>query len=62
MKTLLERCQWRRVYIDNYKHILNFVLIIDFEQANVFRAHIEKTNIFEDRIRYIMRYVVVTYV
>ena len=63
MKTL-EQCQWRRssVYIVNCKHISNFLLIIDFEQANVFWVHIEKINTFEDKIRYIMRYVVVIYV
>ena len=60
----LERCQWRRsnVYIVNCKHISNFRPIIDFEQANVFWAHIEKINTFEDKIRYIIRYVVVIYV
>ena len=57
MKTL-ERCQWRRssVYIVNCKHISNFLLIIDFEQANIFWVHIE------DKIRYIMRCVAVIYV
>ena len=37
MKTL-ERCQWRRsiVFIVDCEHISNFVLIVDFEQANVF--------------------------
>ena len=63
MKTQ-ERFQWRRssVYIVNCKRISNFYLIIDFEQANVFWVHIEKINTFEDKIRYIMRYVVVIYV
>ena len=63
MKTL-EQYQWchSSVYIVNYKHISNFLLIIDFEQANIFWVHIEKINIFEDKIRYIMRYVVVIYV
>ena len=60
MKTL-ERCQWRRssVFIVNCEHISNFLLIIDFEQAKVCWVHIEKINTFEDKIRYIMRYVVV---
>ena len=62
MKTL-ERCQWRRssVYIVNCKHISNFLQIIDFEQGNVFGDHFEKIDTFEDKIRYIMRYVVVTF-
>ena len=53
----LERCQWRcfSVYIVNCEHISNFVLIIDFEQAKVCWAYIEKINTFEDNIRYIMR-------
>ena len=59
-----ERCQWRRsnAYIVNCKHISIFFLFIDFEQANVFWIPIEKINTFEDKIRYIMRYVVVIYV
>ena len=59
MKTL-ERCQCRRssVFIVNCKHISNFLLIVDFEQANVCLIHNEKTNTFEDKIGYIMRYVV----
>ena len=62
MKTL-ERCQWRRssVYIVNCKHISNFLLIVDFEQANVFWVHIEKINTFEDKIIHTIRYVVVIY-
>ena len=57
----LERCHWRRsnVYIVNCELISNFVLIVDFEQANVCWVHIEKTNIFQDEIEYIMLYVVV---
>ena len=38
-------------------NISNLVLIVDFEQANVFLVHIEEVNIFEDRIGHIMRYV-----
>ena len=38
----------------NYKHISNFVLIVDFEQVNVCLVHIEKANIFEDKIVHIM--------
>ena len=57
----LERRQWRRcsVFILNCRHISNFVLIVDFEQANVCWVHIENTNIFEGNIAYIMPYVVV---
>ena len=53
MKTL-ERCQWchSSVFIINCEHISNFVLIIDFEQANVCCVNIEKINTFEDKIRY----------
>ena len=56
MKTL-EQCQWRRssVYVVKCKHISNFLLIIDFEQAKVCWIYIEKINTFEDKIRYIMR-------
>ena len=47
MKTL-ERCQWHRssVFIVNCEHISNFLLIIDFGQAKVWRAHIEKIKHF----------------
>ena len=60
MKTL-GRCQWRRscVRIVNCEHISNFLLIIDFEHAKVCWVYIEKLNTFENKIRYIMRYVVV---
>ena len=60
MKTL-ERCQWchSNVLIVNCEHISNFVLIIDFEQANVCCVNIEKINTFEDKIRYNIRSVVV---
>ena len=63
MKTL-ERCQWRlsSVYIVNSEHISNIIVIIDFEKANVFWVLNEKIKTFEDKIRYIMRYVVVIYV
>ena len=55
MKTL-ERCQLRHssVFIVSCEHISNFILIVKFEQANVCRVHIEKTNTFEDKIGYIM--------
>ena len=36
------------VVIVNCDHISNFVLIIDFEQANVCYVHIEKINNFEE--------------
>ena len=60
MKTL-ERCQWRRssACIVTCELISNFVLVVDFEQANVCWVHIEKANTFEDKIGYIMLYVVV---
>ena len=60
MKTL-EQCQWCRssVFIVNCEHISEFVLIVDFEQEKVRWVHIEKTNTFEDKIGYIIRYVVV---
>ena len=59
-KTLV-RYQWchSSVFIVNCKHILNFVLIVELEQAHVYWVHIEKINNFEDKIGYIMRYVVV---
>ena len=59
MKTL-ERCQWRHssAFIVNCEHISKFVLTVDFEQANFCWVYIEKTNTFEDKIEYIMRYVV----
>ena len=54
----LERLQWRHsnVFVLNCEHISSFVLIVEFEQANVCWVHIEKTNTFEDKIGYIMRY------
>ena len=61
MNKTLERFQWRRssVFIVSCEHISNFVLIIDLEQANVCCVNIEMINAFEDKIRYIMRSVVV---
>ena len=61
MKTR-ERCHWRRstVFIVNCEHILNFALIVDFEQANVYSVHMKKKQtFFEDKIGYIMSDVVV---
>ena len=61
----VEQCQWRHssFFIVNCKHIYNFFTIVKFEQPNVCWVHIEKTyektNTFEDKIGYIMRYVVV---
>ena len=37
----------------------NFVLIVYFEQANFYLIYSEKTNSFEEKIMYTMRYVVV---
>ena len=34
-------------------------MTVDFDQANVYLVHIDKTNTFESKIRYIMGYVVV---
>ena len=47
------------VFIVNCEHISNFDLIADFGQANACWVHVEKINIFEGKIEYIMRYVVV---
>ena len=57
---ILERCQKRHfcVVIVNCEHISSFVLIVEFEQANLFWVHIDKTNSFKDKIGYIIRYVV----
>ena len=47
----LERCQWRHsnVFIVNCEHISSFVLIVEFEQANVCWVHIQKTNTLKTR-------------
>ena len=47
------------VFIVNCEHISNFDLIADFGQANACWVHVEKIKIFEGKIEYIMRYVVV---
>ena len=49
------------VYIVKCKYISNCLLIVDFEQANVFWVHTEKINTFEEKIKYITRYIVVIY-
>ena len=48
-----ERCEWSRpsVFIVNCKHISNFLLIIDFQQAKACWVHIENVNTFENKIR-----------
>ena len=58
---ILEQCQWRRssVFIVNYEHISDFVLIVSFEQANFYWIYFEKTSTFDGKMEYIMRYVVV---
>ena len=43
--------------IFNINDVNGVVLIVDFEQANIWFVHIEKVNIFEDKIGHIMRYV-----
>ena len=48
-----------KFFIVNCEHILNFVLVIDFEQANVSCVNIEKIKTSEDKTRYIMSSVVV---
>ena len=48
------QCHWGRSSV----FLVNFVLIIDFEEANVYSGHVEKTSTIDDKIRYIMRYVV----
>ena len=55
-----EWCQWRHssVFTVNCEHISNFLLIIDIEQVKVCWVHIEKVSTFENKIMYIMRYVV----
>ena len=60
MKTVEQR-QWRcsDVYIVKCEHVSLFVLIADFNQANLSRIYNENTNSFKDEIRCIMRYVVV---
>ena len=58
MKTLeRSQCPHSSVFIVNCKHISSFVLIPEFEQANVCWVHIETKNTSEDKIGYIMRYV-----
>ena len=42
----------------NCERISNFVLIIDFENVNACLVYIEKAINFEDKIGYIMHYVV----
>ena len=44
---ILERCQWRHssVFVVNCEHISSFVLIVEFEQANLCWVHIEKTRL-----------------
>ena len=57
MKTL-EQHPWRHsgIFIVNCEHISHFVLIDDFEEANVCWVDIKNTNTFEDKIGYIMQY------
>ena len=55
--TIFQRCS--SVFIVKCEHISNFLLIVEFEQVNVCLVHIEKSNTFEGKIEYIMRYVVI---
>ena len=59
MKTLEQR-QLRRsgVIIVHCEHISHFALIADFEQEHLYWIYIERTKTFEDKIGYIIRYVV----
>ena len=51
MKTLERRLRCRSgVFIVNCEHISHFVLIVDFEQANVCWVHIEKHFIRKNRV------------
>ena len=59
MKTLERISGVVLVSIANCEHISHFVLLVDFEQENVCWVHIEITNTFEDKMVYIMRYVIV---
>ena len=60
MKTLKQsQCCCCGIFIVNCEHILNFVLIVVFEQAKVCWLYTEKRNTFVDKIRYVMLYVVV---
>ena len=60
MKTKEPR-QWVRsgVFIVKYGHVSHIALIVDFEQSNVCWVHVENTNTFEGKIRYIKLYVAV---
>ena len=55
-----ERCQWSRsgVFIVNCEHISAFALIIDSEQENLCWVFLKNTKTFEDKIGYIMHYIV----
>ena len=57
---ILERYQllYSRVFIVKCEQITSFVLTVEFEQANLCWVLIEKTNSFEDKIGYIIRYIV----
>ena len=57
-----QRCQWHRsgVFIVNCKHVSNFVIIVNFEQANFCSFHIEKANIFEDKIENTMLHIILS--
>ena len=47
------------MFIVKCEHISLFVVIAESEWANVCWVHIENTSTFEDKIGYIMRYLVV---
>ena len=49
------------VFIVNCEYISNFetFLFVDLEQTNVCWVYIEKTDTFEDKLEYTMRYIVV---
>ena len=55
-----ERCQWSHsgVFIVNCEHFSAFALIIDAEQEKLCWVFLKNTKTFEDKIGYIMHYVV----
>ena len=66
-RNILEK-SWSRyvndadIFIDDCEPISLFFLIVHIQQANVCWVYIENTITFEDKIGYIMCYVVVFYV
>ena len=65
-KTLEKSWSWyvndADIFIVDCEPISLFFLIVDIQQANICWVYIENTIFFEDKIGYIMCYVVVFYV